>query len=643
MFDFVRDHSRLALGALLLLIIPSFVFFGVQGYSRFTDGANAAVAKVDGQNITRNEWEDAHKRNLDQVRRQSPGIDTSKLDNAELRSETLDGLVRERVLLAAANQLHLFPTTSRVDRLFATDPQFASLRSLDPKSSRELLAMQGMTPELLEQRLRQDLGVKQVLGGITQTVPAPVAATTAALDAFLQRREVQVQRFDVAAYRGKITPSDAEIETFYKANEAKFKSPEQASVEYVVLDLANLAKGVNVSDADLRKAYTDNAAKFTVPEERRASHILIGADKDKPAAERAKAKAKAEALLAEVRKAPASFADVARKNSEDPGSAAKGGDLDFFGKGAMVKAFEDKAFSMKVGEISDLVESDFGFHIINLVATKGGDAKPFDAVKAELEADLRKSGAQKRWAESAEQFTNMVYEQSDSLKPVIEKLKLDKLTANVMRNALPGAVGPLASTKFLDAVFNPETLKAKRNTDAVEVGANQLISARVLQHQPVRLLPLAEVKDRVVASLVEEQSAALAKKEGLARLAALQGGAAADGLPAGVVVARNASQGLSPAMMDAVLRADTSKLPTVVGVDQGPQGYAVLRITQVLPREPAPGGEEGVRAQYAQAWATAEADTYLAALKKRFKVEIKPAAELAAASTAGETPAPSKR
>jgi peptidyl-prolyl cis-trans isomerase D len=201
-------------------------------------------------------------------------------------------------------------------------------------------------------------------------------------------------------------------------------------------------------------------------------------------------------------------------------------------------------------------------------------------------------------------------------------------------------VGALASAKFLDAIFNPETLKAKRNTDAVEVGANQLVSARVLQHQPVRLLPLAEVKDRVVVSLVEEQSAALAKKEGVARLAALQVGAAADGLPP-VVVSRNATQGFSPAMMDAVLRADTSKLPVAVGVDQGAQGYVVLRITQVLPREPAPGGEEGVRSQYAQAWAGAEADAYLVALKKRFKVEIKPAAEWAAASSAGETPAPS--
>jgi peptidyl-prolyl cis-trans isomerase D len=632
MFDFVRDHTRLALGFLLLLIIPSFVFFGVQGYSRFTDGANAAVAKIDGQSISRNEWEDAHKRNLDMVRRQNPQFDPSKMDGPALRRETLDGLVRERVLLAAANQLHLFPAATRMLRLFDTDPQFAGLRGPDGKLNRELLAMQGMGPELFDQRLRQDLGVRQVLGGITQTVPAPVAATSAALDAFLQRREVQVQRFDAVAYRDKINPSDAEIEAFYKANEAKFKAPEQASIEYVVLDLATLSKGITVTDAELRKAYDDSKARFTVPEERRASHILISAASDKPAAERAAAKARAEALLAEVRKAPASFADVARKNSQDPGSAVKGGDLDFFAKDAMVKPFSDKAYAMKAGEISEVVETDFGYHIINLVAVRGGDVKPFESVRAELEAELRKAGAQKAWAPSAEQFTNMVYEQSDSLQPVIDKLKLTKLTGSVQRGTPAlGNAGPLASAKLLDAVFNTETLKAKRNTDAVETGPNQLVSARVLQHQPARLLALAEVKERARDSVINEQAAALARKEGQARLTVLQGGNS-DALPASVIVARNNSQGLPPAALDAVLRADTSKLPAAVGVELPGQGFAVIRISQVLPREPAPGGDEPLRQQYAQAWGAAESEAYLAALKKRFKVEIKPGADAAIAA-----------
>jgi peptidyl-prolyl cis-trans isomerase D len=626
MFDFVRNHTRLALGFMLLLIIPSFVFFGIQGYSRFTDAGNSAVAKVDGQSITRAEWEDAHKRYLSQIRSQAPNIDTSQFDTPALRRDTLDGLVRERVLLAAATQLNLFPTVARMARLFDSDPQFAGLRGPDGKISRELLAMQGLSPEMFDQRLRQDFGVRQVLAGITQTVPVPAAAASAALDAYMQRRELQLQRFEPAAYRARVSPGDAEIDAYFKANEAQFRAPEQASIEYVLLDLEALGKAAAISDADLRKAYADAADRYTTAPERRASHILIKAGSEMSSSDRAKARARAEALLAEVRKAPASFADLARKNSEDPGSAAKGGDLDFFGRGAMVKPFEDTVFALKSGDISDLVETDFGFHIITVTGVRGGQARPFEEVKADLERELRKAQAQRRWAEAAEQFTNTVYEQSDSLQPVIDKLKLEKQTATVLRTPAPGAKGPLASAKLLDAVFGGEALRNKRNTDAVEVAPNQLVSARVVQYMPARTLPLADVKDRVRERLVEQQSARLARDEGQARLAALRDGGAADALPTTLTVSRNQPQGLPKALLDAALRADASKLPAVQGVDLGPQGYVVLRVMQVLPRELPPGGDEPLRQQYAQAWAAAEADAYVAALRKRYKAEIKASA-----------------
>ena len=628
MFDFVRNHTRLALGFMLLLIIPSFVFFGVQGYSRFNDATNDTVAKVDGQSITRAEWDDSHKRYVDQLRRQAPNIDAAKLDTPALRRDTLDGIVRERLLLAAANQLHLFPTDARMARLFDSDPQYAGLRGPDGRISREALVGMGLTPVLFDQRLRQDLGLKQVVGGILATVPSSATPASAALDAFMQRRAVQLQRFETATYRDKVKPTDAEIEAYYKANEMLFRANEQARIEYVVLDLAALGQGQSLNEADVRKAYTEGAARFTVPEERRASHILIAADRDKPATERQQAKARAETLLAEARKNPAGFADLARKNSADPGSAAAGGDLDFHPRGDMTPPFDDALFKLKAGEISAVVETDFGFHIIMLNAVRGGQAKAFEEVRAELEAEMRKTLAQKRWAEAAETFTNTVYEQSDSLKPVIDKLKLDKKTATVQRRAAAGATGLLTSAKLLDAVFGNDAVRNKRNTDAVETGPNQLVSARVLEHTPARTLPLAEVRERVRGRVVEEQAAALARTEGQARVAALNAGPGAEPLPVVVTVSRLQAQGLPKALMDAALRADPAKLPAVLGVDLGGEGYAVMRVMQVLPREPAPGGEEPLRAQYAQAWATAEAEAYVNALKKRFKAEIKPAADM---------------
>ncbi len=636
MFEFIRTHTRLALGFMLLLIIPSFVFFGVQGYSQFNDASNDTVAKVDGQSISRAEWDSSHQRYLEQLRRQAPDLQSVPPDTPELRRATLDALVRERVLMAAANKMHLYPTNERMARLFDSDPQYAGLRGPDGRISRELLVAQGLTPALFDQRLRQELGLKQVVAGILQTAPASATPATAALDAFLERRAVQLQRFDPAAYRDKVKPSDADVEAYYKANEAQFRAPEQASIEYVTLDLAAIGQGITLSEDELRKAYTEGIARYSVPEERRASHILVKAEAGAPAAEREKARAKAEALLAEVRKTPAAFAELARKNSDDSGSAAQGGDLDYFGRGQMVKPFEDSAFALKPGEISGIVESDFGFHIITLTAVRGGQTRPFEAVRAEVEAEARKTVAQKRWAEAAETFTNTVYEQSDSLQPVIDKLKLEKKTATVQRTAAPGAAGPLASAKLLTAVFANDAVQEKRNTDAVEVGPNQLAAARVLQHMPARSLPLAEVQDKVRARLIDEQAAALARTEGQARVTALQAGSSSEPLPIVITASRTQAQGLPRPLLDAALRADASKLPAVTGVDLGADGYFVMRVMQVLPREQPPGGEVPLREQYAQAWAAAEAEAYVNALKKRYKANVTAAADIRSPAAAQE-------
>jgi peptidyl-prolyl cis-trans isomerase D len=631
MFDFIRNHTRLTLGFLLLLIIPSFVFFGVQGYSRFTDGTATTVAKVDGNSISAAEWDALHKRNVDRIRRERPDIDTRLLETPEMRRDTLENIVRERVLIAAAHRLHLTPSDGRLQRLFLSDPQFAAMRNPDGSVNRDILAAQGMNSEMFAAQLRQEFGMQQVLAGVTRTAVAPASVATQSLDALFQRREIQFQRFDGAAYRAKVNPTDADIETFFKQQEAQFKAPEQASIEYLVLDMEALAKGQNPSEEELRKYYGDNTARFTAPEERRASHILIKADKDSPAAERQKAKARAEELLVEARKNPAGFAELARKNSQDPGSAAQGGDLDFFGRGAMVKPFEEATFALKPGEISNVVESDFGYHVILLAEVRGGQKKPFDTVRGEIEASLRQSLAQKRWPELAEQFTNIVYEQSDSLKPAVDKLKLEIKTATVQRTPMPGVQGALASTKFLDAVFSNEAVANKRNTDAVEFGPNRLVAGRVVQHSPARTLPLAEVKDRVRERLVAKLGAELAHKEGQERLAALQknGG---ESLPNTTIVSRAQMGGLPRQVLDAVLGADAGKLPAAMGIDLKDEGYIVIRVTQVLPREAVPGGDAGLQAQYAQSFAAAEADAYLNALKARYKAEIRPDATLPAAS-----------
>lgn len=625
MFEFIRKHIRLTLGFLLLLIIPSFIFFGVEGYANLNDGTNAPVAMVDGQKITRAEWDFAHQRNVERVRRENPEASAQTLDSPQARRDTLDGLVRQRVLLAAARDLHLAPTDARLQRLFVTDPQFEGLRNPDGSVNRDILAAQGLTSENFVQSLRQDFAVQQVVSGVLRTAVLPTALGKQALDALLQQREIEFQRFDPASFRDQVQPGDADLQAFYQANQNQFRAEEEAQIQYVVLDLDTLARDAVVTEEELRKYYTENLSRYTAAEERRASHILVKTTPEMSKADKDAARARAEALLTEVRQSPARFAEVARRSSEDEGSKGQGGDLDWFGRGGMVKPFEDAVYAMKSGEISSLIETEFGLHIISLTGVRGGEKQAFEAVRAEIETEVRTTLAQRQYAEAAEQFTNLVYEQSDSLQPAIEALKLTAQTATVRRTPAPGASGALASEKLLQAVFSSDVLTNKRNTDAVEAGSNRLVSARVLSYSPARTRPLEEVRELLRERVVARESARLAREAGEKRLAALQA-APSEALPNTAVMSRQLSQDVPPALLNAVLGADASQLPALTGVDLGEQaGYLVVRITKLLPREPLPGGDEPLRQQLAQAWAAAEAEFYLEALNKRYKVEYKTA------------------
>jgi peptidyl-prolyl cis-trans isomerase D len=395
-------------------------------------------------------------------------------------------------------------------------------------------------------------------------------------------------------------------------------------VEYVVLDLAAVQKGIVVPEAELKAYYEQNTERLAGLEERRASHILINADKAAPAAERDAARTKAQALLAELQKSPTQFAELARKNSQDSGSAAKGGDLDFFGRGAMVKPFEEVAYALKKGETSGVVETEFGFHIIRLTDIKLPEQKSFESQRAKLEAEVRGQLAQRKFAEAAEQFTNMVYEQSDSLKPAAERLKLDVQHArNLGRDVVAGTTA-VNNPKLLASVFSQDSIEKKRNTEAVELGPNQLAAARITSYSPARTLPLEEVKARVYAQVVAQQASVRARSEGAAKLAEWKARPDGAQLPTAIVVSREAKQTQPAALVEAALRASTQTLPAWVGVDLGTSGYAVVKVEKILPRDVATVTTLArERDQYAQWWASAEGLAYYKLLKEKFKAELK--------------------
>ena len=627
MFDFVRKHTRVMQFLLFLLIFPSFVLFGLEGYNRFKEGG-ATVATVDGHDITQAEWDAAHRSQVERMRSSMPNVDVKLFDTPEAKYSTLERLVRDRLLQVAASQLRLGASDARLAAELQQNPTIAALRradgTLDIERYRQLLATQGMSPESFEAQVRGDLASRQVMSGVGVTSFSSAALADVTLNAFYEQRQVQVARFAQSDYVAHINPTEADLEAYYKANADKFQSAERADIEYVVLNLAAVQKDIAVPEAELKTYYEQNAARLAGLEERRASHILINADKGASAAERDAARAKAQALLAEVQKSPNQFAELARKNSQDTGSAAKGGDLDFFGRGAMVKPFEEAAFALKKGETSGVVETEFGFHIIRVTDIKQPEQKSFESQRAKLEQEVRAQLAQRKFAEAAEQFTNIVYEQSDSLKPAAERLKLDvQQASNLGREPVAGNTAA-NNPKLLAAVFSQDSIEKKRNTEAVELAPNVLAAARITSYSPARTLPLEEVKARVREQVVAQLATERARAEGAAKLAEWKASPDAAKLPAAIVVSRESKQAQPSALVEAALRASTQTLPAWVGVDLGTSGYAVVKVEKVLPRDAANvSGLAREREQYAQWWASAEGLAYYKLLKEKFKAEIK--------------------
>ena len=624
MFDFVRKHTKIMQLVLFLLIVPSFVLVGINGYNNMKEGGDA-VAKVGGREILQGEWDAAHKQEVDRLRQQMPNLDSKLLESPAARYATLERMVRDRVLAATAEDLRLNIPEQRLRQLLAADKSLDPFYGPDGKlDAQRFMAATGQTPEQFRAGLLAELSSRQVMVGVGGTTFATPAQAALSLNAFFEKREVQVARFAAADYASRVNPTEAELEAFYKANAAMFQAPEQANIEYLVLDLDTVRKTIAINEQDLKTYYEQNASRLGGQEERRASHILIASPKTAPAAEREKAKARAEELLAAVKKAPDSFADLARKNSQDPGSAANGGDLDFFTRGAMTKAFEDAAFALKKGDISPVVETEFGYHIIKVTDVKTPKQRSFEEMKTELEAEVKKQQAQRKFAEVADTFSNGVYEQADSLKPVADKLKLEVRTASgVQRTAAPGAPPALANPKFLAALFAPDSVDKKRNTEAVEIAPSTLVAGRVTQYTPARTVPFAEARDRVRERVVATRAAELAKKDGMEKLAAWKANPASADLPAAVTLSRQETQKQPAPVVEAALRADPTALPAFAGVELGEQGYAVVRVNKVLPREAPPEAvAKQDREQYVQAWGSAENLAYYNLLKERLKVQI---------------------
>ena len=630
MLEFIRTHQRLMQFILLLIIFPSFAFLGIESYLRMSD-KEPPVAKVAGQNITQREWDAAQARQIERFKQVfGEQFNQNMFDSPEARQGVLENLLAQRAMSSHVVENNL---TVSNDTLRNTIAEIPGLKNpdgqFDKQRYQQLLAAQGLTPEKFEAGLRHDLAVQQINAVVQGTAFSPKSVVARVSSLNQQAREVQELVLTLQSFRSQVKITDAMAEEYYKQHPAQFELPEIVKAEVVVFNPDVVEARIVVSDADIKAYYDQNLARYKTDEQRRASHILIAAGKDAPAADKAAAKAKAEKILAQLRKSPNDFAKLAKENSQDPGSAERGGDLDFFGKGMMVKPFEEAAYALKEGEISDVVQSDFGFHIIRLTALKAATTRPLSEVKANITDEIRRQQVGKKYSEMAEIFTNMVYEQPDSLKPVAEKLGLKIETISGLTRKPTTAYPKTAAynqPKFLSAIFSDEATKNKRNTEAIEVGPRFLIAGRVVDYKPVTHSPLAQVRQQVEESIMLLETEKLALKTGEAKLAELRNGGTAD-FSAAKAISRNNNSSTPPPAVYAIMKADANKLPAFVGVNLGGMGYRIFRINKIVEQPADEASAKSEEQQVNEFLAAQEMAAYLGVIKKRANAEIlKPAA-----------------
>jgi len=625
MFDLLHNHKRLTQLILALITLP-FAFFGVDYYFRSGDNQQT-VARVGKNKISQAEFDDS-LREQQQRMRQALGdrYDPALLESPEVRYALLDQLVNQRLLENEARTERFRVSDTQLSQFIAGLPPFQDNGKFSADKYREVLASQGMSPLMFEQRVRGDL----ILAPLQDPIVGGSIAAQSSIQRYLglleQKRDVAVANIPAEPYEKSVKVTDADVKAFYDRNPTAFQTPEVAKVEYLLLTQDAIAAQVKIDPAEPRQAYAANAKQYTTNEERQASHILIAVKPDASDADKAAAKQKATELVAKARAKPDAFAELAKTFSQDPGSSAQGGDLGSFSRGAMVKPFEDAVFAAKVGDILGPVQSDFGYHVIKVTGVTPSHVQSFDEVKGRIEADLKRQRAAQKFAAAADQFQNLVYEQADSLAGAAKALDLKVETTPFVNRAQVQALA-LGNAKLVQALFSPESIQSKRNTEAIEVAPNALMAGRIVEYKPAAPRPLAEVQDEIRRQITQKTAGEMAQKVGQEKLAMLAQNRERDaGVTFGkaVPVTRNQVQaGFTAEALKQIFETDERKLPAFAGAQNERGGFSIYKVERVIDAPP----PDAAKLQQASARVGSEIgrelmSAYLASLKADTDVKI---------------------
>jgi peptidyl-prolyl cis-trans isomerase D len=505
MLDVFRRHATSWLIKVFFgVIVIVFVFWG--GYS-YREGGGTEVARVGDQVISVAEYDRTYNQLLEMYRRQFGGaISEEMLKQFNLRKQALDSLIDQHVVGRAARELGLGASDQEVQQRILEFAAFQTEGAFDRQRYNALLQQNRLTPETFERQVSEEIGREKVEEFVKRRAVVTEEEILADFRFTHQRIQLSCVSFDPKQVEGQVVVEESKLRAYHEQHQQKYRDPEKRQFSYVKFRLDEHLGQVSVSDEEIRQYYEENPDKYHQDAEVRARHILFSVREDAPDDEVAKAKSEAEKVLAEARKG-ADFAALAGKHSKDEGTAGNGGDLGFFGRERMVQPFSEAAFSMKPGEISDLVRSPYGFHIIKVEDVRPESTRTLDQVRVEIEAALKEEKGRDVAFRKVTDFSDVVYAQQD----------LDKTSKSMQREIVNIEAWFTANDRIPDLEGAPPdimgklfTLPEKALSDVIEV-SDGFVLVQVRAVQAERTLPFESVKDRVEKDFREEEGRKLAQ------------------------------------------------------------------------------------------------------------------------------------
>ncbi len=525
MLQIIRDRAQGVFAWIIVgMISIPFALWGINSY--FGGGGDDSIAEVDGVKISPRQLQSAYQQQRDRLQQMFGGKIPENLFSEEvMKSQILEQLIEKEVLIKAATDNGMRVGNQQLATLITGIDAFELDGKFNTEQYERVLAQQGMSPRLFEQRVRRDLIASQLTDAVVSTEFTPDSEIDALLSLQQQQRDIGYMIVPVKKFEQGIEVSSEEVRVYYEANSARYMQPEQVKVDYLEIKAADMAADIVVEEAEIRQRYESQKLNFRTAEERQARHILIQVSSSAAENEVNEAQGRAEALLQRINSGE-DFAELAIAESQDPGSAKNGGDLGFFGKGVMDKAFEEATFALQKGEVSGVVRSAFGFHIIKLEDIKGGETKPYEQVAAELKTEIQNERAAEIFFDKAEQLASLTYEQPDTLSIAAEQLELKVHSSDYFTRG--GGAGIATEPKVSAAAFNEDVLVRGNNSETIELGDNHLVVLRINDHKPEALRPFEEVSGEIESTLKRDKAVAKTLEHATALFAKLQAGESAE-------------------------------------------------------------------------------------------------------------------